>query len=52
MVHLKPADDSHNFSLGFRTFYDEELEASDHFYGNQQQLLQLCYALYNILAAR
>ncbi|XP_026217973.1 piezo-type mechanosensitive ion channel component 2-like isoform X2 [Anabas testudineus] len=35
-----------------RTFYDEDLEASDHFYGNQPQLLQLCYALYNILAAR
>ncbi|KAM3860328.1 piezo-type mechanosensitive ion channel component 2-like [Diretmus argenteus] len=38
--------------LRTRTFYDEELEASDHFYGNQPQLLQLCYALYNILAAR
>uniref|UniRef100_A0A3Q1EK08 Piezo-type mechanosensitive ion channel component 2-like n=1 Tax=Acanthochromis polyacanthus TaxID=80966 RepID=A0A3Q1EK08_9TELE len=35
-----------------RTFYDDELEASDRFYGNQPQLLQLCYALYNILAAR
>lgn len=35
-----------------RTFYDEELEASDRFYSNQHQLLQLCYALYNILAAR
>ncbi|XP_042254704.1 piezo-type mechanosensitive ion channel component 2-like [Thunnus maccoyii] len=35
-----------------RTFYNEELEASDHFNGNQPQLLQLCYALYNILAAR
>ncbi|KAK2859745.1 hypothetical protein Q5P01_004365 [Channa striata] len=35
-----------------RTFYDEELEASDQFYGNQPQLLQLCYAIYNILAAR
>ncbi|XP_029978832.1 piezo-type mechanosensitive ion channel component 2-like isoform X2 [Sphaeramia orbicularis] len=35
-----------------RTFYDTELEASDRFYGNQPQLLQLCYALYNILAAR
>ncbi|XP_028289056.1 piezo-type mechanosensitive ion channel component 2-like [Parambassis ranga] len=35
-----------------RTFYDDELEASDHFYANQPQLLQLCYALYNILAAR
>ncbi|XP_074484403.1 piezo-type mechanosensitive ion channel component 2-like isoform X2 [Sebastes fasciatus] len=38
--------------LRSRTFYDEELEASDRFYGNQHQLLQLCYALYNILAAR
>ncbi|XP_069368065.1 piezo-type mechanosensitive ion channel component 2-like isoform X1 [Paralichthys olivaceus] len=35
-----------------RTFYDDELEASDRFYGNQPQLLQLGYALYNILAAR
>ncbi|XP_041670121.1 piezo-type mechanosensitive ion channel component 2-like [Cheilinus undulatus] len=35
-----------------RTFYAEELEASDCFYGNQHQLLQLAYALYNILAAR
>ncbi|KAM8823349.1 piezo-type mechanosensitive ion channel component 2-like isoform 3-T4 [Spinachia spinachia] len=38
--------------LRSRTFYDEELEASDCFYGEQPQLLQLCYALYNILAAR
>uniref|UniRef100_UPI0037E98014 piezo-type mechanosensitive ion channel component 2-like n=1 Tax=Semicossyphus pulcher TaxID=241346 RepID=UPI0037E98014 len=35
-----------------RTFYDQELETSDHFYGNQHQLLQLGYALYSILAAR
>ncbi|XP_059183361.1 piezo-type mechanosensitive ion channel component 2-like [Centropristis striata] len=35
-----------------RTFYDEELAASDRFYSDQHQLLQLCYALYNILAAR
>ncbi|XP_047423768.1 piezo-type mechanosensitive ion channel component 2-like isoform X2 [Mugil cephalus] len=35
-----------------RTFYDDELEASDSFYSNQPQLLQLCFALYNILAAR
>ncbi|XP_041817254.1 piezo-type mechanosensitive ion channel component 2-like isoform X2 [Chelmon rostratus] len=35
-----------------RTFYDEELESSDRFYSNQHQLLQLGYALYNILAAR
>ncbi|KAG7273845.1 hypothetical protein CRUP_031641 [Coryphaenoides rupestris] len=33
-------------------FYNEELEASDRFYRNQPQLLQLCYALYNILVAR
>lgn len=45
-------DDSLSASPCFRTFYDEELESSDHFYGNQHQLLQLCYALYNILAAR
>ncbi|XP_034416405.1 piezo-type mechanosensitive ion channel component 2-like [Cyclopterus lumpus] len=38
--------------LRSRTFYDAELEASDRFYGNQHQLLQMCYALYNILAAR
>lgn len=36
----------------FRTFYDDELESSDRFYSNQHQLFQLCYALYNILAAR
>nr|XP_043885784.1 piezo-type mechanosensitive ion channel component 2 isoform X3 [Solea senegalensis] len=35
-----------------RTFYNDELEASDCFYDNQPQLLQLCYALWNILAAR
>ncbi|XP_077481058.1 piezo-type mechanosensitive ion channel component 2-like [Stigmatopora argus] len=34
------------------TFQNAELEASDAFYGNQPQLLQLCYAFYNILAAR
>lgn len=38
--------------LSFRTFYDEELESSDCFYSNQHQLFQLCYAIYNILAAR
>lgn len=38
--------------VSFRTFYDEELESSDRFYGNQHQLFQLCYAIYNILAAR
>ncbi|XP_060920541.1 piezo-type mechanosensitive ion channel component 2-like [Labrus mixtus] len=35
-----------------RTFYADHLEVSDRFYGNQHQLLQLAYALYNILAAR
>uniref|UniRef100_A0AAV2LED3 Piezo-type mechanosensitive ion channel component n=1 Tax=Knipowitschia caucasica TaxID=637954 RepID=A0AAV2LED3_KNICA len=35
-----------------RTFYNEELEASDSFFSQQPQLLQLCYTLYNILAAR
>ncbi|KAA8578101.1 hypothetical protein FQN60_002566, partial [Etheostoma spectabile] len=34
------------------TFHNVELEVSDCFYANQHQLLQLCYALYNILAAR
>ncbi|KAK1885224.1 Piezo-type mechanosensitive ion channel component 2 [Dissostichus eleginoides] len=38
--------------LRSRTFYDEQLEASDRFYADQHQLLQICYALYNILAAR
>ena len=32
-------------------FYDEELDQSDKFYGGQPLLLQLCYALYNILVA-
>ncbi|XP_051909940.1 piezo-type mechanosensitive ion channel component 2-like [Hippocampus zosterae] len=35
-----------------RTFHNAELEASDHFYRQQPQLLQLCYAFYNILASR
>ncbi|XP_061661347.1 piezo-type mechanosensitive ion channel component 2-like isoform X2 [Syngnathoides biaculeatus] len=35
-----------------RTFHNVELEESDAFYSNQPQLLQLCYAFYNILAAR
>ncbi|XP_028832958.1 piezo-type mechanosensitive ion channel component 2 isoform X2 [Denticeps clupeoides] len=34
-----------------KMFHDEELEASDHFYKGQPQLLQLCYALYNMLVA-
>lgn len=38
--------------LPSRTFCDEELESSDRFYSNQHQLFQLCYAIYNILAAR
>uniref|UniRef100_A0A672M614 Piezo-type mechanosensitive ion channel component 2-like n=1 Tax=Sinocyclocheilus grahami TaxID=75366 RepID=A0A672M614_SINGR len=37
--------------LQSRTFYDEELEASEHFYRSQPQLLQLCYALYSMLVA-
>uniref|UniRef100_A0A9J8DL52 Piezo-type mechanosensitive ion channel component n=1 Tax=Cyprinus carpio carpio TaxID=630221 RepID=A0A9J8DL52_CYPCA len=37
--------------LQSRMFYDEELEASEHFYRSQPQLLQLCYALYNVLVA-
>uniref|UniRef100_A0A8C1JDR9 Piezo-type mechanosensitive ion channel component 2a, tandem duplicate 2 n=1 Tax=Cyprinus carpio TaxID=7962 RepID=A0A8C1JDR9_CYPCA len=37
--------------LRSRMFYDEELEASEHFYRSQPQLLQLCYALYNMLVA-
>uniref|UniRef100_A0A6Q2X838 Piezo-type mechanosensitive ion channel component n=1 Tax=Esox lucius TaxID=8010 RepID=A0A6Q2X838_ESOLU len=34
-----------------RMFYDEELEDSERFYGNQPALLQLLYALYNVLVA-
>uniref|UniRef100_A0AAZ3P5Y8 Piezo-type mechanosensitive ion channel component n=1 Tax=Oncorhynchus tshawytscha TaxID=74940 RepID=A0AAZ3P5Y8_ONCTS len=34
-----------------RMFYDEELEDSERFYGNQPALLQLLYALYNMLVA-
>uniref|UniRef100_A0AAY4BJ86 Piezo-type mechanosensitive ion channel component n=1 Tax=Denticeps clupeoides TaxID=299321 RepID=A0AAY4BJ86_9TELE len=34
-----------------RMFYDEELEESERFYSSQPQLLQLCYALYNMLVA-
>ncbi|XP_035271932.1 piezo-type mechanosensitive ion channel component 2-like [Anguilla anguilla] len=34
-----------------KMFYDEELEASEGFYQNQPQLLQLSYALYNMLVA-
>ncbi|XP_058621660.1 piezo-type mechanosensitive ion channel component 2 isoform X2 [Onychostoma macrolepis] len=37
--------------LKSRMFYDEELEASEHFYHSQPQFLQLCYALYNMLVA-
>lgn len=39
-------------SLSFpRMFYDEELERSDKFYEGQPLLLQLFYALYNMLVA-
>ncbi|CAL8292374.1 unnamed protein product [Lota lota] len=48
----RPQELTANDLLRHRMFYNEELEASDRFYGNQPQLLQLCYALYNILVAR
>ncbi|KAJ8407001.1 hypothetical protein AAFF_G00292770 [Aldrovandia affinis] len=35
-----------------KMFYDEELEGSDKFYNSQPQLLQFCYAIYNMLVAR
>lgn len=34
-----------------RMFYDEELDQSDRFYQKQPLILQLCYALYNMLVA-
>ncbi|XP_070830644.1 piezo-type mechanosensitive ion channel component 2 [Chaetodon trifascialis] len=34
-----------------KMFYDEELEQSDRFYQRQPLILQLCYALYNMLVA-
>ncbi|XP_042353330.1 LOW QUALITY PROTEIN: piezo-type mechanosensitive ion channel component 2 [Plectropomus leopardus] len=34
-----------------KMFYDEELEQSDRFYQKQPLILQLCYALYNMLVA-
>ncbi|XP_039998805.1 piezo-type mechanosensitive ion channel component 2 isoform X2 [Xiphias gladius] len=34
-----------------KMFYDEELEQSDKFYQRQPLILQLCYALYNMLVA-
>ncbi|XP_016897822.1 piezo-type mechanosensitive ion channel component 2 isoform X3 [Cynoglossus semilaevis] len=34
-----------------KMFYDEELEQSDKFYLGQPLILQLCYALYNMLVA-
>ncbi|XP_070774836.1 piezo-type mechanosensitive ion channel component 2 [Enoplosus armatus] len=34
-----------------KMFYDEELEQSDTFYQRQPLILQLCYALYNMLVA-
>ncbi|XP_077592655.1 piezo-type mechanosensitive ion channel component 2-like isoform X2 [Stigmatopora nigra] len=48
----RPREPTASELLKNRTFQNAELEASDAFYGNQPQLLQLCYALYNILAAR
>ncbi|XP_059901310.1 piezo-type mechanosensitive ion channel component 2-like isoform X1 [Gadus macrocephalus] len=48
----RPQELTANDLLRHRMFYNEELGASDRFYGNQPQLLQLCYALYNILVAR
>uniref|UniRef100_A0A8C7KWP2 Piezo type mechanosensitive ion channel component 2 n=1 Tax=Oncorhynchus kisutch TaxID=8019 RepID=A0A8C7KWP2_ONCKI len=45
---------SSNFLSGVTSttmFYDEELEDSERFYGNQPALLQLLYALYNMLVA-
>ncbi|XP_066538548.1 piezo-type mechanosensitive ion channel component 2 [Hoplias malabaricus] len=37
--------------LSSRLFYDEELDESEQFYSSQPQILQLCYALYNMLVA-
>ncbi|XP_066575227.1 piezo-type mechanosensitive ion channel component 2 isoform X2 [Amia ocellicauda] len=34
-----------------KMFYDEELESSERFYKSQPQILQLVYALYNMLVA-
>ncbi|XP_028282873.1 piezo-type mechanosensitive ion channel component 2 isoform X3 [Parambassis ranga] len=34
-----------------KMFYDEELEQSDRFYQSQPLILQLCYALYNMVVA-
>ncbi|XP_031720951.1 piezo-type mechanosensitive ion channel component 2 isoform X3 [Anarrhichthys ocellatus] len=34
-----------------KMFYDEELEQSDKFYQKQPLILQLCYAIYNMLVA-
>uniref|UniRef100_H2TFE0 Piezo type mechanosensitive ion channel component 2 n=1 Tax=Takifugu rubripes TaxID=31033 RepID=H2TFE0_TAKRU len=34
-----------------KMFYDEELDQSDRFYRKQPLVLQLCYALYNMLVA-
>ncbi|XP_068197300.1 piezo-type mechanosensitive ion channel component 2 [Antennarius striatus] len=34
-----------------KMFYDDELEQSDQFYQRQPLILQLCYALYNMLVA-
>ncbi|XP_061111226.1 piezo-type mechanosensitive ion channel component 2-like [Conger conger] len=35
-----------------KMFYDEELEDSEKFFNSQPQLMQLCYAIYNMLVAR
>lgn len=45
-----PADETTSVSLS-RMFYDDELERSDRFYQQQPLILQLCYALYNMLVA-
>lgn len=46
----RPADENTSVSLS-RMFYDDELERSDRFYQQQPLVLQLCYALYNMLVA-
>uniref|UniRef100_A0A8C9TX84 Piezo type mechanosensitive ion channel component 2 n=1 Tax=Scleropages formosus TaxID=113540 RepID=A0A8C9TX84_SCLFO len=43
---------THELTASELMFHDEELEASERFYQGQPQLLQLCYALYNMLVAR
>uniref|UniRef100_A0A673Y0J8 Piezo type mechanosensitive ion channel component 2 n=1 Tax=Salmo trutta TaxID=8032 RepID=A0A673Y0J8_SALTR len=41
----------HYLNSQTQMFYDEELEDSERFYGDQPALLQLLYALYNMLVA-